>query len=192
MSSPRPIRGVHRGEGWTPETDRRACLAGVEGGGDAAGSEWRGVHLGSGVMALNGHSRDSPCTRIRPSAHRVENPLQVAGHAHDHGGVVEIEHGHVGCDLIGDFCVERLAFAEIGGEARLIEPGVDVLVGIMGGCSAGRCWPGRCRDCRRGRRGRTSRWRCLGSRRGFRPAGRWRIRRLRPSRQSLLPRPSTG
>ena len=50
FSSPRPIRIVHRADGWTPENIAEHGGAGAEGGVHAAGSFGRGVRLGSAVM----------------------------------------------------------------------------------------------------------------------------------------------
>ena len=52
FSSPRPIRIVHRADGWTPESDRRARAPGVEGGVHAAGPLGRRVPLGSAVASV--------------------------------------------------------------------------------------------------------------------------------------------
>ena len=51
FSSPRPIRIVHRAEGWTPETIADHAAAGAEGRLHAAGSLRRGVQLGSALSA---------------------------------------------------------------------------------------------------------------------------------------------
>ena len=49
FSSPRPIRIVHRADGWTPETIAAARRAGAEGGVHAARPLGRGVRLGSAL-----------------------------------------------------------------------------------------------------------------------------------------------
>ena len=52
FSSPRPIRIVHRAEGWTPESIAEHALAGVEGVVHAARPLGRGVPLGSAVASV--------------------------------------------------------------------------------------------------------------------------------------------
>ena len=63
FSSPRPIRIVHRAEGWTPESIAAARGAGAEGGVHAAGPLGRGVRLGSALSgtAVSVRPRASCC-----------------------------------------------------------------------------------------------------------------------------------
>ena len=58
FSSPRPIRIVHKADGWTPEDCADHRRAGAEIGVHAAGSLRRGVRLGSGLIGR--HDRTPP------------------------------------------------------------------------------------------------------------------------------------